>query len=83
MKKRWLSILSIVVLMVVLMLPTPALAARGQRPSQASPAPTEAQADQQACSDAAAKSKGGSECGNTKVGGATTRALETVTGGQG
>ncbi|MGB5239914.1 MAG: hypothetical protein WBN80_04630 [Prochlorococcaceae cyanobacterium] len=76
MKKRLLSLLSIVVLMFALMLPSPALAA-------ATPSPTEAQTDQKACADVAVESEGGSESGNTKVGGATTRALETVTGDKG
>jgi hypothetical protein len=69
---------------LALALPSPVFAAsKGARLSQASPAPTKAQADLEACSDAAAESKGGSECGSTKVSGATSRALKTVTSGKG
>ncbi len=84
MRKRLLAMLSIVALVLALVLPSPAFAAsKGARPFQTSPAPTKAQADQKACSDAATVTKGGSECGSTKMSGATGRALKVVNSGKG
>ena len=84
MRKRLLSILSIVALVLALVLPSPAFAAsKDPRLSEASAAPNQTQIDLQACSDAATESKGGSECGSTKMSGATSRALKTVAGGKG
>ncbi|MFN9870559.1 MAG: hypothetical protein ACK55E_03865 [Cyanobacteriota bacterium] len=72
--KRILSLLSVTALIFCLIMPSPALAA--SRDIKANPSSTEAQVDQQACSDAARETPSGSESGNTKVSGATTRVLK-------
>jgi hypothetical protein len=72
--KQILSLLSAIALMIALIMPSPALAA--SREIQVNPSATEAQVDQQACSDAARETPSGSESGNSKVSGATTRVLK-------